>query len=44
MAKIQSYELKNGQKRYMFQLYIGMDPLTGKGQQDEDLKLRKKLS
>ncbi|MBG9691376.1 integrase [Lysinibacillus sphaericus] len=32
MATIQSYELKNGQKRYMFQLYIGVDPLTGKEQ------------
>lgn len=27
---IDSYELKNGDKRYMFQLYVGIDPLTGK--------------
>lgn len=32
MVKIRSYELKNGQKRYMFQLYIGVDPLTDKEQ------------
>ena len=30
MAAIEDYKLKNGQKRYMFQLYVGVDPLTGK--------------
>ncbi|MEX3624174.1 site-specific integrase [Viridibacillus arvi] len=29
-STIESYTLNNGQKRYMFQLYIGVDPLTGK--------------
>ncbi|AVK85934.1 site-specific integrase [Lysinibacillus sp. B2A1] len=29
---IESYKLKNGQTRYMFQIYIGTDPLTGKQQ------------
>lgn len=27
---IEKYELKNGEKRYRFQIYIGIDPLTGK--------------
>ena len=29
MTKIKSYYLKNGEKRYEFQIYIGVDPLTG---------------
>lgn len=29
---IESYTFKDGQKGYMFQLYIGVDPLTGKEQ------------
>lgn len=29
-STIESYTLNNGQKRYMFQIYIGVDPLTGK--------------
>lgn len=29
---IECYTLKDGEKRYMFQLYIGVDPLTGKEQ------------
>lgn len=29
---IERYKLKNGQTRYMFQVYIGTDPLTGKQQ------------
>ncbi|WP_431029649.1 Arm DNA-binding domain-containing protein [Lysinibacillus sp. LZ02] len=29
---IESYELKNGEKRYKFQIYVGVDPLTGKEQ------------
>ncbi|WP_449443148.1 Arm DNA-binding domain-containing protein [Ureibacillus acetophenoni] len=29
---IKSYKLKNNETRYMFQLYIGVDPLTGKEQ------------
>ncbi|WP_079524393.1 site-specific integrase [Solibacillus isronensis] len=29
-GSIESYILKNGEKRYRFQIYIGMDPLTGK--------------
>ncbi len=29
---IESYTLKNGEKRYRFQVYIGVDPLTGKEQ------------
>lgn len=29
---IQEYNLKSGEKRFMFQLYIGVDPLTGKEQ------------
>lgn len=28
-STIESYELKNGEKRYMFQLYIGVNSLTG---------------
>lgn len=32
MAAIEDYKLKNGQKRYMFQIYVGVDPLTGKEQ------------
>lgn len=31
-SSIEIYTLKNGQKRYMFQIYIGIDPLTGKEQ------------
>src|SRR5699024_2241967 len=27
---IKSYVLKNKEKRYMFQIYVGVDPLTGK--------------
>lgn len=27
---IEKYELKNGDKRYRFQIYVGIDPLTGK--------------
>lgn len=27
---IESYTLRNGEKRYRFQIYIGVDPLTGK--------------
>lgn len=27
---IEDYTLKNGEKRYRFQIYIGLDPLTGK--------------
>lgn len=27
---IESYTLKSGEKRYRFQIYIGLDPLTGK--------------
>ncbi|WP_336663716.1 tyrosine-type recombinase/integrase [Kurthia gibsonii] len=27
---IESYQLKNGDKRYRFKIYIGLDPLTGK--------------
>jgi len=30
MTTIKSYELNNGDKRYMFQVYVGVDPLTGK--------------
>ncbi|KOO48777.1 site-specific integrase [Viridibacillus arvi] len=26
---IESYQLKNGEKRYRFKIYIGLDPLTG---------------
>lgn len=29
---IQSYKLQNNEIRYMFRLFIGIDPLTGKGQ------------
>lgn len=29
---IESYMLKNGQTKYMFQIYLGTDPLTGKQQ------------
>lgn len=29
-SNIEGYKLKNGQIRYQFQLYIGIDPLTGK--------------
>ncbi|WP_285397280.1 site-specific integrase [Lysinibacillus sp. fls2-241-R2A-57] len=31
-STIESYVLKNGQKRYQFQLYVGTNPLTGKQQ------------
>src|SRR5699024_5575503 len=27
---IKSYQLKNKEKRYMFQIYVGVNPLTGK--------------
>lgn len=27
---IEKYELKSGEKRYRFQIYVGIDPLTGK--------------
>lgn len=30
MASITSYQLKNGHKRYVFQVYAGLDPQTGK--------------
>lgn len=30
MASITSYQLKNGDKRYSFQIYAGLDPQTGK--------------
>ena len=30
VANIESYKLKNGQTRYQFQLYVGVDSLTGK--------------
>ena len=29
-TNIKSYTLKNNERRYMFQLYMGVDPLTGK--------------
>ena len=29
---IDSYKLKNGDKRYMFKIYVGINPLTGKEQ------------
>lgn len=29
-GSIESYTLKSGEKRYRFQIYIGVDPLTGK--------------
>lgn len=29
-SNIHSYQMKNGQTRYQFQLYVGIDPLTGK--------------
>lgn len=32
LSTIKSYALKNGEKRYQFQIYIGTDPLTGKQQ------------
>lgn len=32
MTTIKSYTLKNGEKRYQFQIYVGIDPLTGKEQ------------
>lgn len=31
-STIESYELKNGEKRYMFQIYVGVNPLTGREQ------------
>ncbi|MDN4493100.1 site-specific integrase [Ureibacillus aquaedulcis] len=31
-TSIKSYKLKNNETRYMFQIYIGVDPLTGKEQ------------
>ena len=30
IGTIECYTLKNGEKRYRFQIYIGLDPLTGK--------------
>lgn len=27
---IKEYHLKNGEKRFMFKIYLGVDPLTGK--------------
>ncbi len=30
MVTIQSYTLKNKEKRYRFKIYLGVDPLTGK--------------
>lgn len=30
MSIIKAYELQNGEKRYKFQVYVGIDPLTGK--------------
>lgn len=32
MTTIKSYSLQNGEKRYQFQVYVGVDPLTGKEQ------------
>lgn len=32
MTTIKSYSLQNGEKRYQFQLYVGVDSLTGKEQ------------
>lgn len=32
MTTIKSYSLQNGEKRYQFQLYVGVNPLTGKEQ------------
>ncbi|KOS71694.1 integrase [Lysinibacillus contaminans] len=32
MAAIKNYSLQNGEKRYQFQIYVGVDPLTGKEQ------------
>ncbi|MGF9977103.1 Arm DNA-binding domain-containing protein [Viridibacillus arvi] len=32
MTTIKSYSLQNGEKRYQFQLYAGVNPLTGKEQ------------
>ncbi|WP_227752137.1 Arm DNA-binding domain-containing protein [Viridibacillus arvi] len=29
LSTIESYKMKNGEKRYKFQFYIGVDPLTG---------------
>lgn len=29
-ALIAEYTLKNGQRRYMFRAYLGVDPITGK--------------
>lgn len=29
LAAVESYKMKNGEKRYKFQVYIGTDPLTG---------------
>ena len=31
-TSIESYQLKSGEKRYRFQMYLGVDPLTGKEQ------------
>lgn len=39
-STIESYTLKNGQKRYMFQIYIGVDPLTGKQQRTTRRKFK----
>lgn len=32
MTTIKNYTLQNGEKRYQFQMYVGVDPLTGKEQ------------
>lgn len=39
---IESYTLKNGEKRYRFQIYIGVDPLTGKEQRTTRSKFKTK--
>ncbi|MFJ8263383.1 tyrosine-type recombinase/integrase [Rummeliibacillus sp. NPDC094406] len=37
---IESYTLKNGQKRYKFQIYLGVDPLTGKQKRTSKSKFK----
>lgn len=39
---IESYTLKNGEKLYRFQIYIGVDPLTGKEQRTTRSGFKKK--
>lgn len=39
---IESYTLKNGEKRYRFQIYIGVDPLTGREQRTTRSKFKTK--